>query len=101
MNPGMIKKLQKMQRDMVNAQKELEASTFYGSAGGNTVKVEFTGDKRMKNITIDPTALETTDDIELIEDTIIAAVNDCINKIDDETESVMSQFTGGGMPGLF
>ena len=101
MNPGMIKKLQKMQRDMVQAQQELEASTFYGSAGGQIVKVESTGDRKMKNITINPEAIESADDIEILQDTIIAAVNDCIKKIDDETESVMSQFTGGGMPGLF
>ncbi|MBN2604819.1 MAG: YbaB/EbfC family nucleoid-associated protein [Bacilli bacterium] len=101
MNPGMIKKLQKMQKDMVNAQKELEASTFYGSAGGQMVKVEFTGDRKMKNIVIQGDAMESLDDLELLQDTIVAAVNDCIKKIDDETESVMSQFTGGGMPGLF
>lgn len=101
MNPNMIKKLQKMQRDMVHAQKELEHSTFYGSAGGKMVTVEFTGDKKMKNITIDPEAIESQDDIEMLQDTIIAAVNDCIKQIESETESVMSQFTGGGLPGLF
>jgi len=101
MNPGMIKKLQKMQRDMVQAQQELEASTFYGSAGGQLVKVEFTGDKRMKNLSIDPEAIEFPEDLEMLQDTIISAINDCINKIDEETESVMSEFTGGGMPGLF
>jgi len=101
MNPGMIKKLQKMQRDMVKAQQELEASTFYGSVGGKMVTVEFTGNKQMRNITIDPEAIESPEDIDMLQDTIIAAVNDCIRKIEQETESVMSQFTGGGMPGLF
>ncbi len=101
MNPSMIKKLQKMQRDMVQAQKELEASTFYGSAGGKMVEVEFTGNKKMQNIKIEPEAVESPEDIEMLQDTIIAAVNDCMRKIDSETESVMSQFTGGGMPGLF
>ena len=101
MNPGMIKKIQQMQKDMVLAQKELEASTFYGSAGGQMVKVEFTGDKLMKNIFINPEALESAEDLEMVQDTIIAAVNDCIKKIDDETQSVMGQFTGGGIPGLF
>jgi DNA-binding YbaB/EbfC family protein len=101
MNPGMIKKLQKMQKDMVKAQRELEASTFYGSAGGKMVTVEFTGDKQMRDIKIEPAAIEDVEDLELLQDTIIAAVNDCIKKIDDETESVMSEFTGGGMPGLF
>ncbi len=101
MNPGMIKKLQKMQRDMVRAQQELEASTFYGSAGGQMVKVEFTGNKKMTNIEINPEAIELEEDLEMLQDTIISAVNDCIRKIDEETESVMSEFTGGGMPGLF
>lgn len=101
MNPGMLKKLQKMQRDMVNAQKELEASTFYGSAGGKMVEVEFFGSKMMKNITINPDAIEDKEDIEMLQDTIVAAINDCMKTIDDETARVMGQFTGGGMPGLF
>lgn len=99
MNPNMIKKLQKMQRDMVKAQQELEASTFYGSAGGKMVTVEFTGNKQMRNIIIDPEALDP-DDIDLLQDTIIAAVNDCIKKIETETEQTMSEFTGG-VPGFF
>lgn len=86
---------------MVQAQKELEASTFYGSAGGKMVTVEFTGDKRMTNIAIDPEVIESPDDLEMLQDTIVAAVNDCIKKIENETETVMSQFTGGGIPGLF
>jgi len=101
MNPGMIKKLQRMQKDMVLAQQELEASTFYGSAGGQAVKVEFTGDRKMKNIFINPEVFESQEDIDLLQDTIVAAINDCIKKIDEETERVMSQFTGGGLPGLF
>jgi len=101
MNPGMIKKLQKMQKEMVAAQKELEASVFYGSAGGNMVQVEFTGNKVMQNMDIDTDALDLPEDMDILQDTIIAAINDCMKKIDDETESVMSKFTGGGMPGLF
>lgn len=101
MNPGMIKKLQKMQRDMVNAQKELEASTFYGSAGGKMVEVEFYGNKEMKNIVINADSFEDKEDIEMLQDTIMAAVNDCMKKIDEETQNVMGQFTGGGLPGLF
>lgn len=101
MNPGMMKKLQKMQRDMVRVQKELEASTFYGSAGGGMVKVELLGSKKMKSIEIDPSMIEDKDDIEVLQDLINVAVNDCMNKIDEETQSVMSQFTGGGFPGLF
>ncbi|KFZ25729.1 MAG: Nucleoid-associated protein [Candidatus Izimaplasma bacterium HR2] len=101
MNQNMIKKIQQMQRDMVKAQQELEASTFYGSAGGQMVKVEIFGNKQMKNLFIKPEAIESPEDLEMLQDTIIAAVNDCIRKIDEETESIMTQFTGGGMPGLF
>jgi DNA-binding YbaB/EbfC family protein len=101
MNPGMIKKLQKMQRDMVKAQQELEASTFYGSAGGKMVEVELFGNKQVKSIKISPDLIDDKDDIEILQDMIQVAINDCMKKIDDETQSVMSQFTGGGMPGLF
>ena len=101
MNSGMIKKIQQMQKEMVRAQQELEASTFYGSAGGQMVKVEFFGNKQMKNIFINPEVFDSKEDLEMLQDTVIAAVNDCIRKIDDETESVMSQFTAGGLPGLF
>jgi DNA-binding YbaB/EbfC family protein len=100
MNPNMLKKLQKMQKDIMIAQKELEASTFYGFAGG-IVTVEFTGDKKMKRLTIEKGALEQVDDLGLLEDTIVAAVNDCMNKIDAETQSIMSQFSQGGLNGIF
>ena len=96
----MLKKLQKMQKDIMIAQKELEASTFYGFAGG-IVTVEFTGDKKMKRLTIEKGALEQVDDLGLLEDTIVAAVNDCMNKIDAETQSIMSQFSQGGLNGIF
>ena len=55
----------------------------------------------MQRLNINPEAVESKEDLEMLEDMIIAAVNDCIKKIDDETENVMSQFTAGGMPGLF
>ena len=55
----------------------------------------------MKNIEIDPSVIDDKDDIEMMQDLIIVAINDCMRKIDDETQSVMSQFTGGGIPGLF
>ncbi len=102
MNPGMIKKLQQMQKEMMKAQKELEASIFYGSAGGGAVKVEFNGSKEMQKIEIDEEAFDP-EDMEMLQDTIVAAVNDCMKKIDDETQSTMGQFSQGlnGMPGMF
>lgn len=102
MNPGMLKKLQQMQKDMVNAQKELEASTFFGRAGGGSVTVEFTGNKRMQNITIKEGAFTLPDDQDILEDSILAAVNDCMQKIEEETEATMGQFSQGlgGLPGM-
>jgi DNA-binding YbaB/EbfC family protein len=102
MNQGMLKKLQQMQKDMVNAQKELEASTFFGTAAGGSVSVEFTGNKKMQKVTIDFAAFTLPDDQEILEDTILAAVNDCMQKIDEETEATMGQFSQGlgGLPGM-
>ncbi|TVP94346.1 MAG: YbaB/EbfC family nucleoid-associated protein [Acholeplasmatales bacterium] len=103
MNPNMIKKLQQMQRDMVKAQKELEASIFYGSAGGQAVKVEFNGAKEMQRLTITPDAFDLPEDFDLLQETVIAAVNDCMKKIDEETQATMGQFSQGlgNVPGLF
>ena len=103
MNPAMIKKLQQMQKDMIKAQKELEASIFYGTAGGKAVEVEFNGAKEMQRITISEEAFDLPEDIDMLQDTIIAAVNDCMRKIDEETQATMGQFSQGlgGMPGMF
>jgi len=89
-----------MQKDMQKAQKELEASIFYGQAGGKTVEVEFNGAKEMKDIKIDKEAFEWPEDIDMLQDTITAAINDCMKKIDDETQETMGKFTQG-MPGMF
>jgi DNA-binding YbaB/EbfC family protein len=88
---------------MINAQKELEASIFYGSAGGKAVEVEFNGAKEMQSIKILEDAFELPEDIEMLQDTVIAAVNDCMKKIDEETQATMGQFSQGlgGMPGMF
>ena len=103
MNPGMVKKLQQMQKEMQKAQKELEASTFYGQAGGGAVKVEFNGAKVMQDMTVDKESFDLPEDLEMLQDTITAAVNDCMRKIDEETQETMGQFTQGlgGLPGGF
>ncbi len=102
MNPDMVKKLQKMQKEMQQAQKELEESIFFGQAGGKTVEVEFNGAKEMQKISIDGEAFDLPEDLEILEDTITAAVNDCMKKIDEETKETLGQFTQGlgGMQGL-
>ncbi len=100
MNQGMVKKLQQMQKEMQKAQKELEASIFYGQAGGKAVEVEFNGAKEMQKITISDQAFDLPEDYDMLQDTITAAVNDCMKKIDDETQATMGKFTQG-MPGMF
>ena len=101
MNPAMMNKIRKMQKEMMEAQKRLEESIFTGTAGGGMVKVEVKGDKTVLSIDIDEDILNP-EDKEMIQDTIVAAINDVMRKIDEETNDVMGAFTGGmGMPGLF
>lgn len=103
MNPNMIKKLQQMQKEMVKAQKELEASVFYGTAGGQAVQVEFNGAKEMLKLSVNEEAFDLPEDLEMLQETIVAAINDCMRKIDEETQETMGKFSQGlgGMPGMF
>ena len=101
MNPAMMNKIRKMQKEMMEAQKRLEESIFTGTAGGGMVKVEVKGDKTVLSIDIDEDLLNP-EDKEMIQDTILMAINDAMRKVDEETQDVMGAFTGGmGMPGLF
>ena len=101
MNPAMMNKIRKMQKEMMEAQKRLEESIFTGTAGGGMVKVEVKGDKTVLSIDIDEDILNP-EDKELIQDTILMAINYAMRKVDEETQDVMGAFTGGmGMPGLF
>lgn len=99
MNPAMINKIKKMQKEMMEAQKRLEETIFSGSAGGGLVRVEAKGSKEIVKILINEEILNP-EDKEMIEDTIVAAINDVLRNIDEETSEVMGAFTGG-MPGLF
>ena len=101
MNPAMMNKIRKMQREMMEAQKRLEESIFTGTAGGGMVKVEVKGDKTVLSIDIDEDILNP-EDKEMIQDTIMMAINDAMRKVDEETQDVMGAFTGGmGLPGMF
>lgn len=93
----MLKKLQKMQKEMVKAQKELEESIFTGSAGG-VVTVELTGDKQIQSIKIDPEAVDP-EDVDILQDMIIAAINQAMRDIDETTQDVMAPYTQG-LPGM-
>ncbi len=100
MNQQAMMKLRKMQKQMEDAQRELESTTFTGTAGGGMVTIEMLGNHTVQKVTIDKDAVESKDDIEMLEDTLVAAFNDCIKKIEDTTAKTMGAFTGG-LPGGF
>lgn len=98
MNKNMMRQAQKLQAELQKVQEELESSTVEGSAGGGVIKVIMTGKQTIESITIDP---ETVDDIELLQDLVVAAVNDAFNKTQELAASKMGAITGGmNIPGL-
>ncbi|MBR2471214.1 MAG: YbaB/EbfC family nucleoid-associated protein [Clostridia bacterium] len=98
---NMIKQAQKMQQDMMKMQEELEQQEVEATAGGGMVTVKVTGKKVITSISIKPEAVDP-DDVEMLEDLIMVAVNDALSKVDSETQSQMSKITGGmNIPGLF
>lgn len=98
MNQRAMMQLKKMQKDMMDAQKRIAETVFTGPAGGGMVEVKITGEHEVKSVKIDPEAFESKEDIEMIEDTIVAAFNDAIKQIEAETEKSLGGFSG--MPGL-
>ena len=98
MNKNMMRQAQKLQAELQKVQAELENSTVEGSSGGGVIKVIMTGKQTIESITIDP---ETVDDIELLQDLVVAAVNDAFNKTLEMAASKMGAITGGmNIPGL-
>lgn len=99
---GMMKKVQKMQGDMAKMQEELKTRTLEVSAGGGAVKVIINGEKHIQAIKIDPSVVDA-EDVEMLEDLVIAAVNEAISKVDDLMAQEMGKITGGMNlpPGLF
>ena len=97
----MLKQAQKMQADMAKAQQDLEEKVVETSSGGGMVTVKVSGKKELLDVVIKPEVVDP-DDIEMLQDLIIAAVNDAMTQIDKETQAEMSKITGGlNIPGLF
>lgn len=97
----MLKQAQKMQEQMVKMQEEMEEKTFEASAGGGAVKAVVNGKKELVELVIDPDAVDP-EDVEMLQDTIIAAVNECMRNADEASASEVSKLTGGlNIPGLF
>ena len=91
---NMIRQAQKMQQDMLKAQEELEAKTYEAGAGGGVVSATVSGKKELVSITIDPEAVDP-DDVEMLQDLIVAAVNEALRKAANDASSQMSKLTGG------
>ena len=98
---NMIKQAQKMQQDMLKMQEEIEQQSVEATSGGGAVSVKMSGKKVLEEIKINPEVVDA-DDVEMLEDLILVAVNDALKKVDDINQSKMSQLTGGmNIPGLF
>lgn len=98
---GMIKKFQKMQADMTKLQEDLKTRTVEASAGGGVVSVVVNGNKELVSLNIKPEAVDP-EDVEMLQDLIVTAVNEGMKQIDAMTESEMSKVTGGmKLPGMF
>ena len=94
MNMNMIKQAQKMQQDMLKMQEELDAKTYSASAGGGVVTAEVNGKRELITLTIDPEAVDP-DDVEMLQDMVIAAVNSALKAAETSREESMAKVPGG------
>ena len=91
---NLMKQAQKMQKQMEENQKAFEEKVFTASAGGGAVEVTVSGKKEVTKVTISPDAVDP-EDVEMLEDLIMAAVNEAYRKMDEAASSNMSKLTGG------
>ena len=96
----MLKQMQAMQREMEQSQAELAEREFTSTAGGGAVEVVINGNKEITKLNIDKDVVDP-DDVEMLQDLLIAAVNEGMRQVDAVVEQEMSKITGGlGIPGL-
>ena len=101
MNANMMRQAQKMQQDMLKMQAEMETKEFEATAGGGMVKATVNGKHELLALEIDPEAVDP-EDVEMLQDMVIAAVNEAVRKADAENSASMSKLTGGlNLGGLF
>lgn len=97
----MMKQVKKMQEQMLKAQEELGDKVIEGSSGGGVVTVQVNGHKKLLSIQIKPEAVDP-EDVEMLQDLVITAVNDALTHAEDLANNDMGKFTGGmKIPGLF
>lgn len=96
----MQQKLMKMQEEMAKAQEEVENRSFTSSVGGGVVQATVSGKKELTALVIKPEAVDS-DDVEMLQDLILSAVNEALRQADEAMNSSMNSFTGGlNIPGL-
>ncbi len=100
-NMNMIKQAQKMQQDMLKMQQDMEAKEYEATAGGGMVTAAVTGKRELVRLAIDPEAVDP-EDVEMLQDMVIAAVNEALRKAESDANANMSKLTGGlNLGGLF
>ncbi len=98
---AMMKQAQKMQQEMIRMQEEMENKTYTAAAGGGMVKATVSGKRELLEMEINPEAVDP-DDVEMLQDMVIAAVNEALRAADTEQANNMSRLTGGlNLGGLF
>ena len=98
---AMMKQVQKMQQDMLRMQEEQEAKTYSAKAGGGMVTATISGKNELVALEINPEAVDP-DDVEMLQDMVIAAVNEAIRAAETDKANTMSKLTGGlNLGGLF
>ncbi len=98
----LMRQAQKMQQAMTEAQEKLDAAEYEASAGGGVVTVKVSGKRELLEITIDPQVVDP-DDVEMLQDLVMAAVNEALRKGEETRETTMNKMAPGmgGMGGLF
>ncbi|MBR4270619.1 MAG: YbaB/EbfC family nucleoid-associated protein [Clostridia bacterium] len=91
---NLLKQAQKMQEQMEKDKEELEATIFYANAGGGMVEVEMNGKRELVKLAIKPEAVDP-EDVEMLEDLIMAAINDANRQVDEKTQEIMPSLPGG------
>ena len=98
---AMMKQAQKMQQEMLRMQEEMENKTYTATAGGGMVKATVSGKHEVLELTVNPEAVDP-DDVEMLQDMVIAAVNEAMRTADTDSANNMSRLTGGlNLGGLF
>lgn len=99
MNKKFLQQAQQLQKQMMNIQTELESAKIEGSSGGGAVKATVTGKMRVESITIDPEVI--SEDVELLQDLVTAALNEALDKAQEMASTRMGAVTGGlNIPGI-